>query len=353
MEKSNLIQFLSNAAIMASLVFIPVMAQELGAGPFEIGALVGIFYLTYFIGTYLFGVLTDHICIKRMIQAGLLASALAFGLQILAHDLTTLFFWRAIAGLTAGIFPAALAVYAYKEREGMMGRFTAFTSLGWAVGAVLAGLIGSYQNIFIMSALFFLIAYYFSLSLTDVCNDGGMKLFPWRLIRKNLRIYLPYFLRALGAQTSWAIFPLYLLSTGADKLWVGVAYFVNLFAQFILMQKIERQNNLRLFNLGLLCSTITFALYAVLNNFWLILTVQLLLAYAFSTLQVGAQQEVLARNLERGGSVGLLNSIANLNAAIAPFLAGYLLARYGFSGVMWFSAFFSFIGLITFTKVLK
>lgn len=353
MEKSNLIQFLSSAAILASTIFIPVMAQELGASPLLLGLSVGIFYLAYFASNYLFGILADRLCIRKMVQWGLLISAVLFYLQIFIGDLPTLLIIRFLAGLAAGVFPAALAVYAFGEREGKMGRFTAYNSLGWAAGAVLAGLIGDYNKIFIMSSAFFLVAFYASLSLKEVCSTEGTAFFPWRLVKKNLRIYWPYFLRAAGAQTTWAIFPLYLMSTGADKFWVGVAYFVNLSAQFIMMQRIERQDNLTLFNLGLLTSAITFALYALLDNFWPVLVVQLLLAYAFSTLQVGAHQHLLSVNREKAGVIGILNSISNFNAFLGPFFAGIILTYTDYSGVMWFAAGITFIGLLSFTKVIK
>jgi MFS family permease len=353
MEKSNLIQFLSSAAILASTIFIPVMAKELGASPLLLGLAVGIFYLAYFFTNYFFGILADRFCIRKMVQWGLILSAMLFYGQVFINSLPGLLIIRFLAGLAAGTFPAALAVYAFEEREGKMGRFTAYNSLGWAAGAVLAGLIGDYHKIFMMSSAFILVAFYVSLSLKDVCSTEQASLFPWKLIKKNFRIYLPYFFRAVGAQTTWAIFPLYLMGIGADKFWVGVAYFGNLSAQFIMMQHIERQDNLTLFNLGLLTSVITFIFYALLDNFWPVLAVQLLLAYAFSTLQVGAHQHLLSVNKEKAGAIGLLNSISNFNAFLGPFLAGIILTYTTYSGVMWFAAGITFIGLLSFTKVVK
>ncbi|MDD5593555.1 MAG: MFS transporter, partial [Candidatus Margulisbacteria bacterium] len=68
---------------------------------------------------------------------------------------------------------------------------------------------------------------------------------------------------------------------------------------------------------------------------------------------VGANQEILAKNAEKGSAVGLLNSEANFTAVIGPFLAGLLLSFAGFDGVMWFGAILSFIGLVSFTSVLE
>ncbi|MCU0641874.1 MAG: MFS transporter [Candidatus Margulisbacteria bacterium] len=353
MDKSNLIQFLTNAALFSAAIFIPVMAQELGASPFAIGAILAAYNLAFFAANYLFGVLADRVCLRRMIQFGLLAAAVIFLLQLCAHDLSGLALVRSLAGFAAGTFPAALAVYAYQARAGKMGQFAAYTSLGWGFGAVAAGVIGSYNLIFGLSAAMLLIAFLASLSLPEICQEERAPFFPWRLVRKNLRVYLPYFLRAVGAQTSWSIFPLYLIFTGADKLLVGLTYFINLGAQFLLMQRVERVHNLFLINIGLLASVLTFMLYALFPHIGVVMVVQVLLALAFSTLQVGAQQELLRNNREKATVIGLLNSISNFTAVIGPFLAGAILNQWDFAAVMWFSAVVSFAGLVAFTSVLE
>lgn len=353
MEKSNLIQFLNNAALFASAIFIPVMAREFGASPLEIGLAVGIFNLTYFAANYLFGILADRFCLRRMVQFGLLFSAVCFLAQLWMNDLFSLLWVRALAGAAAGVFPAALAVYAYEERAGRMGKFNGYTSLGWAFGSVMAGLVGAYHVIFMLSAAMFLVSFFSSLSLSDICQERGGSLFPFRLIRKNFRIYFPYFMRAIGAQATWSIFPLFLIALGADKMLIGVTYFVNLGAQFIIMQRVERFRNLSLINIGLLTSVVVFVIYAVAPTIWVILPAQLLLAASFSTLQVGAQQELLKKNREKASVISLLNAIVNFTAIIGPLLAGWLLNYWDFPALMWLAAACAFIGLISFTSVIE
>jgi len=353
-EGSNLIQLLTYTSFMASSIFIPLIAQGFGAGPGVIGLLVGAYNLFYLISTYLFGILADKYGGKYILRLGLLFSAIFFASQILAHDVFSLFIVRSLAGAAAGIFPAALAVYAFSESKGRMGRFSGYGSLGWAVGSILAGLIALSQTIFIMSSIFFVMAFFISLQM-----DKGFQriaepvLFPWKLIRRNARIYVPYFFRSLGAQSIWSIFPLYLVWTGADKLWVGIAYFVNAFSQFLIMQYIEKFKNLYLINIGLLCTVATFIGYALFPHIGVVLFFQLLLAFSFSTLQVGSIQELLGKNVEQSMAMALLNSVINFTAVIGPFLAGAIAQYYGYSGVMWFGAVISFVGLVSFTTVLE
>ena len=353
MEGSSLIQLLTYASIMASAIFIPLMAQGFGASPGIIGLIVGVYFLFYFFSSYLFGILSDRLGGKYLLRFGLLLSAIFFAMQIFAHDIFSLFIFRSLAGAAAGIFPAALAVYAFSEGKGKMGRFAGFGSLGWAIGSILAGLIAMSQTIFIMSSVFFMIAFFISLQMEGGFRKGTAPVvFPWKLIRRNVRIYIPYFFRALGANSIWSIFPLYLVFTGADKLWVGIAYFVNTFSQFLIMQYVEKFKNLYLINIGLLCTVATFMGYALFPHFWIVLFFQLLLAFSFSTLQVGSVQELLGKNVEQSTAMALLNSIVNFTAVIGPFFAGAIAQYWGYGGVMWFGAVLSFVGLVSFTSVL-
>jgi len=354
MASSNLIQFFSYAAIMASSIFIPLMAQSFGASPGVIGMIVGAFNAFYLFSSYLFGWLADKYGGKLILRLGLLLSVAFFASQVLAHDLFSLFIVRALAGAASGIFPAALAVYAYNEQKGKIGAFSGYGSLGWALGAIVAGFIVSNQAIFGLSAVFFGLAFFISLQMEDQPKkQRSTGLLPFRLIKRNFRIYIPYFFRQLGAQAIWSIFPLYLVFTGADKLWIGIAYFINTGSQFFIMPYVEKYRNLYLINIGLLCSVLTFTGYALFPHLPVIIFLQLLLAFSYSTLQVGSIQELLGKNMEQSAAMSILNSISNFNAVIGPFLAGALVEYGGFGGLMWLAAGVTFIGLISFTTVFE
>jgi len=353
MEDSNLIQFFTNAAIFASQIFIPILAKELGADDLTIGLIVSVYNLTYFVASYLFGILTDLWSARLILIVGLFLSVIFFAAQVLAVNLAALFWIRALAGFACGIFPVALTVYAFNDRAGRMGKFVAYGSLGWAIGALLAGFLVVYNPIFLISAALYLVSFIISLRFKEVHATQKTGFLPLALWKKNARIYFPYFLRMLGAQTAWGLFPLYLMGTGADKFLVAAAYFVNCFAQFFLMQYVERFRNLYLINIGLFTSVLSFIGYAVIHNIWLVFPIQVLLAYSFSALQVGATQEVLRRNPEKGSAVGILNAGINSTAVVGPFLAGLILSRWGFDWVMWFAAGVTFLGLVSFSSVLE
>jgi MFS family permease len=316
--------------------------------------IVGAYNACYFLSSYIFGYLSDHFGGKKILHWGLLFAAVCFLLQIFAHDVRSLFLLRSLVGFGAGIFPAALAVYAYSENKGKMNSFVGLGSLGWAFGSIMAGVTANNHIIFGIAGALFTLAFWLSFNLKiNYAIPKKVSIFPRTLIWRNARIYVSYFWRALGAQAVWSIFPLYLMWTGADKLWVGIAYFINTGVQFLIMQFLDKYPNLRLVRIGLFSSILTFAGYAFFPHIAIVLFLQLLLAFSFATLQVGAMSEILEQNVEQATAVGILNAIINFTAVIGPFLAGFIAESFGFIGVMWFAVFCCSLGLLFFASVLN
>ncbi|MBU0630163.1 MAG: MFS transporter [Candidatus Margulisbacteria bacterium] len=354
MEISTLIAFLTNASLFASQLFISVMVKEMGGSNLAVGLTISAYFAAFFLSAYIFGRLADFFGYALFLRLGLLLSTILFALQILARDPFSLLLVRTGAGLSAGMFPAALTVYAFKDR-GLIGKFKAYGALGWALGSMLAGLLVRNNYIFIFSSVLFAVAFLFSLRLKElpVIKKSSRDPFSWELLIRNRDVFLPYFLRSLSAQNLWVIFPLYLMHLGGTRFWVGVAYFINTFSQFVLMQYVERFPGLTMFRRGIFYTLVTFILYALLQNFWLVLPLQVLIAFSFSTFEVGANQELLTRNAEKAGVAGILTSLLNLAAVIGPLLSGIFFHFWGFSGVMFFSVAVSFAALLSARKVIK
>jgi MFS family permease len=352
MNQSSKIQFLTYIALMATGIFIPLFAKDLGASALLIGLIVAAYNSIYFFSSSIFGMLTDKFEEHFFIRLGLLLCSIVFGMHIFVHDLFSLFTVRILAGLCVGIYPAALAVYAFEEREGKMGKFTAYGSLGWSVGCILAGITGNYYIIFSISGLLFLASFFISLPVQEKIADNKKEKisFP-SLLRKNFRVYMPYFLRNIGAQAIWSVFPVYLIELGANKFWIGIIHFLNAFTQFIIMPRIEKYKNIYLIQVGVTSSIIVFLCYGLSNSWFYLLPIQFLLAFAFSALQVGSIQELLNKNVEKSSVMGILNSTSNFAAAIGPFLAGIIAEFFGFKGVMYFGALTSVFALFVFSRL--
>jgi len=73
-----IIQFLSSAALSASLLFIPNLTKDLGGTESYVGITVAAYALAMFISSYVFGRLSDIYSRRFFINLGLAASAVAF-----------------------------------------------------------------------------------------------------------------------------------------------------------------------------------------------------------------------------------------------------------------------------------
>ncbi|MFQ6105947.1 MAG: MFS transporter, partial [Candidatus Hydrothermarchaeaceae archaeon] len=269
--RTILIQFLSSAAVMMSAVFIPVFAAQIGASLAEIGMIGASYGVAIFFSSYIFGRASDMRDRRIFLTTGLLLSCVTFFLQALAWSPLPLMVIRGLAGFSLGIFTAPLIAYTF-ESGVKLGMFSSYGSLGWAFGAILAGIIAQYSesyahinalipfwSVFIISSMLFAISYIVSAKLPKVkMKTVKVSLFPAELIKRNMRVYLPAFLRHLGAFSIWIIFPLFLADLGAGKFWIGFMYFVNAGAQFLIMRRLDIMKDTLLINLGLLLSVMVF-----------------------------------------------------------------------------------------------
>ena len=345
--KPSVIQFLTHSAISSSMIFIPVLAKELGASDFEIGIIGGIYGFTMFFSFYVFGRMSDVYGRKMFLLVGLLACAVSFSLQALAFSPLTLCMARGVVGFSLGIYPAALVAYVYESKK-RLGRFTGFGSLGWAVGNFAAGIIAVYWQIFMFGSLFFFIAFLITLKMEMPKTRLKVSFFPANIIKKNLSVYLSFFLRHTGAQAIWIIFPLYMVSLGASKFWVGILYFINTFTQFLVMQKIDRFKSPSLVITGLILSAFTFLSFTLAPNFYWLIPTQILLGFSWSCMYVGSLKFVMEKNIEKATSSGLLNSTMSLSAIIGPIMGGALSLYYGYKSTMYFAFVLTVIGLTVF-----
>jgi len=82
----NAIQLLTNSAIMMSILFVPLLAQQRGASGFQIGLIVAGYGAAMFISNYIFGRAADSLPPKKLLYAGFICSSVTFFLQMFATD---------------------------------------------------------------------------------------------------------------------------------------------------------------------------------------------------------------------------------------------------------------------------
>jgi predicted MFS family arabinose efflux permease len=173
-----------------------------------------------------------------------------------------------------------------------------------------------------------------------------VSLFPLELIRKNIYVYLPTFLRNLGAFSIWIIFPLFLAELGASKFWIGAMYTINAGTQFLVMRRVDIAKDTKLVNAGLLLSLLVFFSYTLSKNFYHVMPIQIFLAVSYSCLYVGSLIFLTNRNEEKAACVGILNSITNVSVIFGSLLGGVISQAYGFHATMYLASSLSAIGLL-------
>jgi MFS family permease len=159
----NLFHYLS---MMASVIFLPLYASELGASNLQVGLIVAAYGMAYFLSSLLFGRLSDVHGRLVLIRVGLVLSAIAFPLQLVAASPLSLLAVRGTIGFCLGMSSAALAAYVYEE-GGRIGSFASYGALGWLLAALAGALIGDFEGMFILSAASSFLALVLTLGIAE------------------------------------------------------------------------------------------------------------------------------------------------------------------------------------------
>jgi len=332
------INIFSNCAIETSNVFIALYAQELGSSRLQVGFIAAAAGIAYLASSMLFGRLSDIHGRMKFIRAGLALTAVSYLCQIYAGSPYTLLGARALIYFCLGINASVLVAYTY-ENQKQVGRFISYGALGWLLGAVTAAIVKEYTALFIISAFLAFLAFLASFWLKEKPGTQiQAAIFPLALIRSDYRLYLALFLRQLGGNAIWAIWPLYQAGIGATRTWIALVEVTNMVGQIIFMRLIEKFDPARMFKTGLFLSAGIFIAYGLANHYWQLIPAQIALSFAYSAMFVGALSYLLRRHQEYGTTSGLMNSANALSGSLGPFLGGAVSQAWGFPTLMYVSA---------------
>jgi MFS family permease len=346
------INLFSNCAVETSNVFISLYANEIGSTNLQVGLIAATNGIAYLVASFWFGRLSDMRGRLRYIRIGLALTAAAYLSQFLARTPLTLLIARGLVGFAVGINSSVIMAYTYENRN-QIGNFISYGALGWLFGAMIAAMVKNYQALFIISACVALVPLLIAFLLKEKPTKRvRVAMFPVALIKADYKIYLGFFLRQFGGMAIWTIWPLYLYSIGASKLWIAIIEAANMVGQIVAMRYIERFNPVRMFQAGLLLSGVVFVVYGLVNRYWQVVPVQLVLAVGYSSLFVGALSYLLRFYQQRGTISGLLNSTTALSGSVGPLLGGAVSQAWGYATVMYVGAAITFLGALS-TRGLK
>lgn len=307
-----------------------------------ISLILSLYNAMLFLSSIIFGRLGDMWGRKTIVLFGFLVSAIVFCCHNCINSFSSLFIVRGLAGIGVGIIPGSLAALAW---GGSIGFFTALGSLGFTTGNVLAGVLREDFFIFSGASLLCLIGFVGTLFVKERHKKISVPLFPYKIIKKNLNVYLPFLIRHSAAQAIWALFPIYLSELGANKLWIGIIYGINPFMQFIFMLLLDRYKSTLLIGWGLIASAVTFFGYGISPNWYVILFFQIVLGFSWANLYLGSIKHLLENNVEQATATGFLSSVIGLAGILGPLIGGAI-SFLGLRALLFCASSFAFLAFI-------
>lgn len=351
--KTETIQIMAGAAMLSAFTYVPILAREnLGISELVITFIVGAYAAASFIASYIFGRAGDIYGRRIIIRVGLFLSLISFGLLLVSTSLEILFIVRIANGFCVGMYPGALAAYAYESKM-KMGRFATWGAAGWGVGTLFAGYAAGFNiyYAFVMSTIFLSIAFTSALTLPKVPRIAiKVPLFPVKTFKKNLHIYLAVLMRHGSAAAIWTLWALFLFDLGGTPFTIAIVQATNAIAQVVTMMTItDRFESKTLVSIGLIASAITFAWFPFARSIIEILPSQVLLGFSWACLYVGALKFVTENNEDRSTASGLLTSMLSLSGVIGPIIAALIWSLLpGYAPIMFFAVFMSLLSFVVF-----
>lgn len=165
----------------------PVLLAVKGFSIAEIGIVTAVYPAVWGLGQLVTGAMSDRFCKKDMLYTGMLLQAMALLLLIWANTMLHFIVLSAVLGWgTAMVYPTFLATVAEnthpQDRAKSIGIFRLWRDLGYAVGAILTGIIADLLNmeaaIVFIGLLTFISAVIIRYRMRCV-NGGGLKIKEW------------------------------------------------------------------------------------------------------------------------------------------------------------------------------
>ena len=363
---------------------LPFYGEHFGATPDEVTWLMAIYSLTLFITAPIWGRYSDRFGRRPILLISLAGTVAAYVWLALTEDLQTLYWARALAGVTAGSISAAFAYMAdittEQNRSKGMGLLGAAFGLGFIAGPAIGGLLAgsdpattNYQLPSYVAALF----------------SGTAFLAAVFILKESLSDELKSKIANRTTGERWLLF-VHTMKLPTIRLtiiltFVSIFAFAGLEATFAMWSEREygwgvEQNGYIFAFMGIICAVIQGTLIAPLSrrlgeigmarqgflalgiglaalpfaeNLPLLLFTLVIIAYGFS-ISSPALNSLLSLNIpaeQQGGILGIGRSASTLARALGPVGAGYLFALIGRDWPFYAGALLMFIVLLMALKL--
>ncbi len=326
---------------------LPYYVQTFTTSSLVITSLFAVFAFCSFLSAPILGALSDRYGRRPLLITSISSTALGWAIFALAPSLPFLYLGRIIDGLAAGNFSIAQSFLSDisstpKERTANFGLMGAIFGIGFVVGPLLGGLLGSightvpYWFVAILATINAICAYFFLPETHFNRTTTKISMHPFApLIRaakqKQLRIqYIAWFLFGLAIACNQSVFALYVTRmfgfspflTGLCFMGVGIIIAIN---QGVMMKRIWlkyfKEPDLELF---MLLGFIVGFLLLVVGPLWVFLIGIFFTTFGQSVLRVVMVSQITgqADPTMRGEALGVTTSLVSLSMAIAPLVSG-------------------------------
>ncbi len=334
---------------------IPILVGQFVSGPDEqaywFGILAATFGLMQFIFMPMLGAISDRVGRRPVLLYSMGGMCLNFLLTAWAPNLLFLFLGRVIGGMSSASMSVASAYAAdistHENRAKSFGKVGAAFGLGFICGPMLGGVLGSvdlrlpFVVAAAISAANFIYGYFMvpeSLPKADRKPFSLAKANPFSALLKLLRrtdirgLVIVYTLSAFAQmmlQSTWVLYTTFRFNwtpfdNGIALFCVGVAAVV--VQAGLLGMLMKRMGEVRLSLVGLMSGCITFILYGLATQGWMMYVFILcnLLAFAAGPALQGIISKSSPPN-EQGELMGSLQSISSLGLVFMPVLGTTIL----------------------------
>jgi MFS family permease len=360
--------FVDMIGFLIVLPLLPFYAEELGASPFLVGALVSAFALAQLSAAPLWGRLSDRYGRRPAILGGLLISAVAYVLFEAAGSVVVLFLSRLVQGAGAGTVGVVQAyvsdVVPAKDRAKALGWLTAAASAGVMIGPAigsLAAAVGTIGPGYLAAGLCVLNLLFGSLWLPETVakttsgtvqpavRGSARRQFMSILRHPSGRVAAPVWIYAMGMMAFMAmngVLALYLERRfGVTVKTIGW-FFVYVGAVSVVMRTIvlgpmvRRFGEVRTLRMGIVCVGLGLATLPLARNFYeLALTV--LLIPVGTALLFPSTTSIVSHRAEAhqtGLVLGVQQAYGGIARMVGPLWAGAAFQHLGIRTPFWLAA---------------
>jgi len=316
------------------------------------GALGALYALMQFVCAPIIGSLSDRFGRRKVILVSLFASAIDYGILVLAPNITWLFIGRILTGITGANFSAAMAYIADvsppEKRAANFGLMGAAFGIGFIIGPALGGLLGQHgifgipalRAPFAVAGVLTLLNWiYGCFVLPESLAPENRSPFSWarsnpigafRAFRSHpaaIQLAITYFLLHLAHQVfpaTWVLYTEYRykwnpFQTGLSLAVVGfvVAIVQGGLTRVVVAKFGEKKTILT----GMTIATIAYVCYGLAHAGWM---VYLILCFgALGGVTMPTVQSVVSRQVgadEQGRLQGALMSLASVTGILGPLI---------------------------------